>query len=654
MFQIRLPNGIEMVFPSVEEFQAAVASGVVTSDSEIFHQKAERWVPIASHPTYHRAVSAARAPAAAPLATVAPAAAPAAPPIRRVVPVAPAVQATAPRPVVAARPPAPPQVSPRPAVMPPMPHSAQRPAAAPTMAPPAVSAQRPAIVIPAPAPLPVAAAPARAVLRPTPPPVPSAPPMPAPPSRPAPPTRSNELRSVDLDLPETEPTRPVSPLPASSPIHIAHSAPAPAIVVPPPARAETLADLTAEFEILEGFGTEDSAATTELPVRAPAPRAEPVHHAPTPAVSARPSRPDSVHQHEPVAHLAPESRHVPVPAPAPSRSGSGRWLIAAALGAALIGGGALVAWRSGGAKPAAVQLASTATTSAYTQVPRPESTPAMTPSGPGPTSTTPTYVAPVATPPAAQKPVQQVATPPVATAPVHQTAAAPVPEIDSAPILPGRPQALSVDLDVSGAAVGTTADGGAAAISGPSLGSVTDHYADAASDAGKQLEARLSGIGFSRVIAPLRFGSVESMEGARHTISSAVGMVAAFRTRMQALEKIYGDSAAQAQRGRKASPKEMMAWDHRLPQRESAEAAQAVDLALSKSDQLYAALLAHPEQVKVDVSSVSISDPELARQYQSLRQWLGQRFDTWTGTPFDAVPPTVRQTMKAFSDALTH
>ena len=196
--------------------------------------------------------------------------------------------------------------------------------------------------------------------------------------------------------------------------------------------------------------------------------------------------------------------------------------------------------------------------------------------------------------------------------------------------------------------------GGAAASVGPTLGVVADHYSDAATDAGKQLEARLGGIGFSRLIAPLRFGSVESMEGARHTLSSAVGMVAAYRSRMQALEKIYGDSAAVAQRGQKASPKEMLLWDHRLPQRETPEAAQAVDLALSKVDQLYAALLAHPEQVKVDATSVTIADPEMARQYQALKQWLGQRFDVWSGSPAEAVPPTVRQVMKAFSDALTH
>jgi hypothetical protein len=91
-----------------------------------------------------------------------------------------------------------------------------------------------------------------------------------------------------------------------------------------------------------------------------------------------------------------------------------------------------------------------------------------------------------------------------------------------------------------------------------------------------------------------------------------------------------------------------------LPQRETPEAAQAVDLALSKVDQLYAALLAHPEQVKVDATSVTIADPEVARQYQALKQWLGQRFDAWSGSPAEAVPPTVRQTIKAFSDALSH
>jgi hypothetical protein len=214
---------------------------------------------------------------------------------------------------------------------------------------------------------------------------------------------------------------------------------------------------------------------------------------------------------------------------------------------------------------------------------------------------------------------------------------------------------MAVDIDVSGADVGTSVGtaGPTGAGLGLSLGTVADHYADAAEEAGKQLEARLTQIGYSRLLAPLRFGSVEGMEGARRTVSSAVGMVAAYRSRMQALERIYGDSAARAQQGQKATPKEMLAWDHRLPQRESAEAAQAVDLALTKVDQLYAALLAHPEQVKADANSVIISDPELDKQYRALRQWLAQRFDSWSGSPADAVPPTVRQTMKAFSDAIS-
>lgn len=659
MFRIRLPNGVEMVFPSAEEFQAAVASGVVTPDSEIFHQKAERWVPIASHPTYHRAVSATRAAAHStapshPSPThTAPAQAPSVPvatmqqPVRRVVPVTPATLAAS-RPQAAQAPSAP-----RPAVAPPISQSAQRPRLAvepqappaPAVPPLGASAQRPAISIP-----PVAAAPSappapvKPVLRTAPPPAPVAPPA----------GRSNELKFVDTGA---ESPRSSAPVQASAPrAALHHSAPAQAIAIEAPARPDTLADLTDAFDILEDIGSEASEATVELPARPIVVRPEPPAHVPPPPASARPSRPSAPVHHAEAPAAEEHHHHAAAPAAAPiPRRGSARMLIAAGIGAAIIGGGALVAWRSGSAKPpvtVAQTAAPNATTAGYTQSPKPESAlaaPATTPASTSPSQVTTT--------PASQKPATpepKSSTPAPAPAPTHPATVVAAPAADSSPILPGRPQSMNVDLDVSGAVVGTTVGGGAAGSAGPNLGIIADHYGDAAAEAGKQLEARLGGIGFSRLIAPLRFGSVESMEGARHTLSSAVGMVAAYRSRIQALEKVYGDSAAQAQRNGKPGPKEMLAWNQRLPNRESAEAAQAVDLALSKVDQLYAALLAHPEKVKVDASSVTISDPDLAKQYQSLRQWLSQRFDGWSNSPADAVPPTVRQTMKAFSDALSH
>lgn len=636
MFRIRLPNGVEMMFPTAEDFQAAVAGGVVTSDSEIFHQKAERWVPIASHPTYHRAVSAAKSAAAA-----ATSAAPAAP-VRRVVPTVPAPAA---RPAAAE---AHPLTAPRPMVAPPVSSSAQRPrlvaeAPAALPAPPlTVSAQRPAIVIPEAAAPPVQPKP---VLRVSPPPPPTPPPAPAAPS--------HELRFIEpvQGLEREAPVRTAAPVKASAPRPVVKAPVAP----PAPAASEGLLDLADEFEIIEGFVPEGSGVTMELPTNGAHRHSEAAQHREhhEAASAARNSRPAAAHSEPltpaPVHPQAPaHHEHAPAPAHAPVKSGGNRWLIAAGLGVALIGGGALVAWRSAAGHPAEAQPAPNAATSAYTPVQHPEITaPTPTPTPPAPAAST------TAVPPATKPATAPVAQAPAPTPAPIVKAAAPAPDTSSE-ILPGRPQSMAVDIDVSGADIGTTVGGGAVAggAAGISLGTVADHYADAAADAGKQLEARLGQIGFSRLLAPLRFGSVEGMEGARRTISSAVGMVAAYRSRMAALEKTYGDSAARAQRGQKASPKEMLAWDHRLPQRETAEAAQAVDLALTKVDQLYAALLAHPEQVKADANSVTISDPEMSKQYKALQQWLAQRFDSWSGAPTEVVPPTVRQTMRAFSDAI--
>ncbi|HTO73662.1 MAG TPA: hypothetical protein VMJ30_07580 [Gemmatimonadales bacterium] len=644
MFRIRLPSGVEMMFPSPEDFQAAVSGGVVTSDSEIFHQKAERWVPIASHPTYHRAVSAAKN-AAAMQAVAAPA--------RRV---APTVPPSAPRVAMggSAAEVTIPQTAPRPVIAPPAAASAQRPrlvlekpAPAAGAPPVAVSAQRPAIVIPEPPAAmaaPVAPAESRPALKVTPPPMPAAPP-------PAP-VKNAELKLIELGQMD-EPARPAPAVKASAPRPVIKAPPAPEA----PAASNSLLDVGDEFEILDGFVSGSSAETVELPTASPPKHAEPVVHVepaaavhnsrPAPALPEHPPADQAAHTHGSTHGQAHQEHHTP----APAKSGSGRWLIAAGLGAALIGGGALVAWRSGAGHQVSEQPAAVAATSAYTPVQQAAAAQAVpapqTPVQPPVTQSQGT-AKPVSTP-VVQPPVEHTPgpTPVVATKPE-------APAADSgAPILPGRPQSMAVDIDVSGADVGPVGVGAAGSSgSGVSLGIVADHYADAAADAGKQLEARLGQIGFSRLLAPLRFGSVEGMEGARRTISSAAGMVGAYRSRMAALDKIYSDSAARAQKGQKATPKEMLAWDHRLPQRETAEAAQAVDLALTKVDQLYAALLAHPEVVKADASSVNFTDPDLAKQYQALKQWLTQRFDSWSTAPAEVVPPTVRQTMKAFSDAM--
>ncbi|HEY7026465.1 MAG TPA: hypothetical protein VH438_02580 [Gemmatimonadales bacterium] len=56
MYRIRLSNGEEAVFRSVEELSLGIASGVIAPDAEIYHKKSRSWLPIRTHPDYQAAL----------------------------------------------------------------------------------------------------------------------------------------------------------------------------------------------------------------------------------------------------------------------------------------------------------------------------------------------------------------------------------------------------------------------------------------------------------------------------------------------------------------------------------------------------------------------------------------------------------------------
>lgn len=625
MFLIRLPSGEEFEYLTPEDFTHAVQVGAVTPDSAIFHAKAERWVPVSSHPTYHRAVSATR-PAVRQIQVPKPAA-----------PQPPAAAVTAPRTAVPAIAPA--VTAPRPAVQVsrPAPQAPKAPASELELLLPdpmlgsAGTAQR---VVPAPQSAPAARSPYVARVAPPAPVVPAA--------QAAAPRRQDDLVFVDSGT--TAPTPPVAPAAPR------HSAPLPAIEIPPPpvvamaaqplveeAEPVAHADAPAGFVAHGDLLAFDPAVTHEVAVpRAPEAR---------PARAAHPVQAVEPPRHE--AHPAPavhaaaghesEQWHAGdvTPAARKPKGSSPRLLLIAAVVALMVAGVGLVAWRSGAARGVEAQPAPT-----VAQAPAPVA-PSTTPATSPPVAPAPTPVAvpvgkqpsPLTTPPPAPA---QAPAPPVAAAQDTTTA-----------ILPGRPQTMSMDLDVSGATVGQESES-PAANSGISLATATQHYGDATDAAANQLDAQMNQIGFSKILAPVRFSSVEGMEGARHTISSAAGMLASYRSRMQALEKAYGDSAAQAQRNQKTSPRDILGWEHRLPNRETPEAAQVVDLSLTQVDNFFAALLQHPGTVQVSGDKVTITDTELDQQYKVLKQWLGQKLDVWSDAPAASVPPTVEQVVNAF------
>ena len=60
MYRIRRSNGREVTLASLDELAAAIAANTVTPDAEIHHQRADRWLPIASHPHFRLASDRAR------------------------------------------------------------------------------------------------------------------------------------------------------------------------------------------------------------------------------------------------------------------------------------------------------------------------------------------------------------------------------------------------------------------------------------------------------------------------------------------------------------------------------------------------------------------------------------------------------------------
>ena len=85
MYRIRRLTGGEVTLASLDELAAAIAAGAVTSESEIHHQRADRWLPIANHPHFKLASDRAGSmPQSSPESAPMPASAPAQPALRLV------------------------------------------------------------------------------------------------------------------------------------------------------------------------------------------------------------------------------------------------------------------------------------------------------------------------------------------------------------------------------------------------------------------------------------------------------------------------------------------------------------------------------------------------------------------------------------------
>ena len=72
MYRIKLGSGDESVFNSFEELSFGIGTGIIGPDAQIYHDRAEKWLPVTVHPAYKKAIAGMPPPdpdaAAAPVA----------------------------------------------------------------------------------------------------------------------------------------------------------------------------------------------------------------------------------------------------------------------------------------------------------------------------------------------------------------------------------------------------------------------------------------------------------------------------------------------------------------------------------------------------------------------------------------------------------
>jgi len=57
MYRIKLGSGDESVFNSIEELSFGIGTGIIGQDAQIYHDRAEKWLPVTVHPAYKKAAA---------------------------------------------------------------------------------------------------------------------------------------------------------------------------------------------------------------------------------------------------------------------------------------------------------------------------------------------------------------------------------------------------------------------------------------------------------------------------------------------------------------------------------------------------------------------------------------------------------------------
>jgi hypothetical protein len=643
MYRIRSSSGEEAVFKTLEEFNAAVRSGIIAAEDEIFHSRANKWLDVKSHPHYRSALGLGEengnghAPRFTPPGSAKPTLSPfgvqAVPPSLS----KPARQHSGQRPAIGTAPhpatgdsqkqPALTSSGVRPAltqVRPPLNSPTTAPKLTMPSAPAAVATNSSVAVEPVAAPQssqPQAAAPA-APAETTPPPKPK---------------KSKELLFLDVDLPKPKPAP--KPEPAQDEFLIAGDG------IDSPIRNSsghrTVND-SAPVDVLPGPElAQDKNASTKPAENGGNVWTPTLDRSPFSNIAVQPSVP------KPRAHVdldveAPQVEPAQPPAPIhhrPEKSKMG--LLAGGVGAlALLG---VVAfwkpWASNGSSTAATTVATAAD----------PGTAGTTAAGKPANGSQLVQTANAQSTPNTGKPVPAGQQNPAAGA--ERPVPAPVDSGQSEQIVAAvRPDFRSAKLDMS------TPDVEVAAItsggSGIAPSELTRRYGAAATAVREDLYSKLMAAGFIRIFSASRLSTSEGITDAASAWSAGSEAITQYRTRITRIEKAYDDSVLASQRSGKWPANEMRAWAGRASYVEPTDLTQASDLMFKQVSALLALLDKQQGQFEVKGGAFAFKDLNAKQEYNAKRIWIAQRMDSWSSTPESARPLTVTQVLKALGDGL--
>lgn len=176
---------------------------------------------------------------------------------------------------------------------------------------------------------------------------------------------------------------------------------------------------------------------------------------------------------------------------------------------------------------------------------------------------------------------------------------------------------------------------------------LAQHYIEAYNDARSELELRMLQIGFTQIFLRSRLTTTSGLQDTRRLIGSAASALRQYRAQEARIERAYQDTVGAGGRNLGWTPRDLGTWNTRTSQREAPETMRLTNLLLSQMDSVFSLLQDQDGKYQISGESIAFSDPESARQYGTLRAWLTQQADSYSGSGEMALPGTLRQVIKA-------